>query len=157
MIVTMLWRLEGSPVIEADVATVEETADTDTADADTDTFTDVPDGEWYAAAVKWAAENKIVEGLGEGVFGPLNPVTREQLATILYRYSTYKKADLSAGESTDLSTFVDSTNVSSWAAAAVKWTVGEKIISGKGNNDLVPGGYASRVETAQMFMNFLTR
>ena len=170
MIVTMLWRLEGSPEVETEVATIDEIADLEESAPDTDAdsadnttsavpaaFTDVPDGEWYAAAVKWAAENKIVEGLGEGVFGPLNPVTREQLATILYRYSTYKKADLSAGESTDLSTFVDSTNVSSWAAAAVKWAVGEKIISGKGNNDLVPGGYASRVETAQMFMNFLTR
>ncbi|MBR5228464.1 MAG: S-layer homology domain-containing protein [Firmicutes bacterium] len=164
MIVTMLWRLEGSPGYGEE--TIEHEVIPEGSDISEETiehvvtlhgFTDVPDGEWYSVPVKWANEHKIVEGVAEGEFAPLSPVTREQLATILYRYAIYKGLDLKAGDSVDLSTYVDAAQVSEWSETAMQWACGSKIISGKGNNDLVPGGKASRVETAQMFMNFLTK
>ena len=143
MVVTMLWRMEGCP------KPVSASADP--------AFTDVEFGLWYSDAIEWAATNLIVEGIGEGLFGPMQPVTREQLATILYRYADMRAQDMSAGESTNILSYVDAESISEWAMTAMQWACGEGIISGKGNNDLVPGGYASRVETAQMFMNFLER
>lgn len=73
MLVTILWRLEGSPVVDSPVE-----------------FVDVPADEWYTAAVNWASANGIVNGYGEGVFGPLNDLTREQIMAILNRYAAYK-------------------------------------------------------------------
>lgn len=73
MLVTILWRLEGSPTVDA-----------------TSDFTDVPDGEWYSEAVKWAAANGLVNGYGDGKFGPLDDLTREQIMAILNRYADYK-------------------------------------------------------------------
>ena len=135
MIVTILWRLEGQPETDATLS-----------------FTDVESGVWYTDAVNWAASKSIVKGYSDTVFAPNDTVTREQLATILYRYAEYKEYDVSAKG--DLTTFADGANTSSWATEAMEWAVGYKLLSGKGGNVLDPTGTATRAEVAQIFMNF---
>ena len=117
-------------------------------------FTDVSSGDWYAAAVNWAASRGIVSGYGDGRFGPNDYVTREQLATMLRSFAVYKNAKSDA--SGDLSSFTDAENISSWAVDNVKWAVGNGIISGKGNGIIDPQGTATRAEMAQMVYKFMT-
>ena len=136
MIVTMLWRLEGEPVVNA-----------------ANPFDDVADGVWYTDAIIWAAENGIVEGYGNGKFGPNDDITREQLATIMYRYAKYKGYDVSA--SADLSGYTDVDKIGSWALDAMKWANAEGLIKGRTETTLVPQGKATRAETAAIFMRFI--
>ncbi|OUN08848.1 hypothetical protein B5G40_14325 [Flavonifractor sp. An9] len=135
MVVTILWRLEGQPETDATLS-----------------FTDVESGVWYTEAVRWAAAEGIVKGYSDTVFAPNDTVTREQLATILYRYAESKGYDVSAKG--DLTTFTDGAKTSSWAAEAMEWSVGSKLLSGKGGNVLDPTGTATRAEVAQIFTNF---
>ncbi len=135
MVVTILWRLEGSPVVNYAM-----------------NFGDVGSGVWYTEAVRWAASEEIVKGYSDTVFAPDDTVTREQLATILYRYAQYKGYDVSAKG--DLTTFTDGAKTSSWAAEAMEWAVGANLLSGKGGGVLDPTGTATRSEVAQIFMNF---
>ena len=114
-------------------------------------FNDVKDNTWYTDAVKWAAENKIVEGYNNN-YAPNDNITREHLAAILYRYSNVKGYDMS--KTSDLTEFNDKDKTSDWAKEAMKWAVGVGLIGGKGNNILDPKGAASRAEVAQIFMNF---
>lgn len=137
-IVTILWRLEGEP-----------------APAGANPFADVKADSWYADAVVWAAEEAIVNGYGDGSFAPNNNVTREQLAAILYRYAQYKGYDVSAGENTNILSFTDADEISSWAVDALQWAVAEGIMQGKGDGILDPAGTAKRCEVAKMMMNFL--
>lgn len=137
MFVTILWRLEGKPEVEAE-----------------NLFDDVAEGTWYTEAVIWAADKEVVKGYGNGSFGPDDPITREQLATILYRYSEYKEYDMSAGDSADLSVFTDADTVSDWALSAVKWAYAEKIVEGMGNGLLNPVGHATRAQAAAMLMRY---
>ena len=136
MIVTMLWRMEGSP---AYVGMSE--------------FTDVDNEQWYGQAVRWASAEGIVEGYSNTKFGPNDAVTREQLAAILYRYAQYKKANVSA--SADLGNFNDAASVSGWAVSAMQWAVGSGIINGMDGN-LVPAGNATRAQVATMLMRYST-
>ena len=115
-------------------------------------FTDVAADEWYADAVNWAAECGIVNGFGDGTFGPEQNITREQMAQILMNYAKYKGYDMTAKG--DVSAFTDAAEISGWAQDAVSWAVGEKLLSGKGNGILDPAGTATRAEVAQIFMNF---
>ena len=143
MVATMLWRLEGSPVVSGDT-----------------NFVDVTDGTWFADAVRWANANGIVTGYrdanGRGkVFNNDGAVTREQLATMLYRYAQYKKADVSVGEDTNILSYNDAQTVSGWAASAMQWAVGSGIINGVGS-DLVPAGNATRAQVATMLMRYST-
>ncbi len=135
MIVTMLWRLEGSPEAEASG------------------FTDLEAGSWYEAAVNWAAANEIVKGYNATTFGPTDPVTREQLATILYRYSEYKGT---RGEdfAVDMSKYTDFGDVSDWAVDAVTWCVGAGIINGMTETTIVPQGTGTRAQMATMLMRY---
>ncbi len=89
-------------------------------------FTDVADGQYYADAVAWAAANNIVGGYGNGLFGPNDTITREQMAAILYRYAQYKGYDVTA--STDLSDYSDVAQVSSYALAALQWANAEGLV-----------------------------
>lgn len=114
-------------------------------------FTDVAADAWYADAVNWAAANDIVNGYGNGKFGPEDSITREQMAVLLYNYAKFKGYDVTT--SGDLTTFSDDEKVSDWAEYAMKWAVGEKLINGS-NNALNPLGTASRAEVAQILMNF---
>ena len=114
-------------------------------------FSDVADGMWYTDAVNWAASNNIVSGMPDGTYAPNQALTREQMASILYRYAEYKGIDVSARD--DLSTFTDGTTVSPWAQDVVQWAVAEKLMSGNGN-ELQPKGTASRAQVATVLMNY---
>ena len=118
----------------------------------TGAFTDVPDYQWYANAVNWAASENIVAGMGDGIFVPNSPVTREQMAAILYRYAQYKGYDTT--KTADISDFTDGNKTSAWAVPAMQWAVGTGLISGQGDGILAPNGTATRAEVAQILMNF---
>ena len=135
MIVTILWRLEGSP------------AGSGTAD-----FTDVAASDYFAQAVAWAAQAGITSGYGDGTFGSDRDITREELAAMLYRYAAYKGYDVSTAAG--LSAYTDVADVSTYAAEAMAWAVGEGIISGKTSTTLLPQGPALRSEAAAMVMRF---
>lgn len=135
MIVSMLHRLEGSPAVGI---------------AD---FSDVASGDWYADPVAWAASEGIVGGYGDGTFGPNDPITREQMASILYRYADYKGLDVSARASLDA--YSDADSVSPWASDVMSWAVSEGIISGMTEDTLAPQDTATRAQVAAMFQRFL--
>ena len=136
MAVTILYRLEGSPDLDG------ENLGYPFADVDGDT--------WYSDAVYWARCNGIVDGVENNHFDPTGSLTREQMATVLYRYAQYKGADVSA--SGDLSGFVDSANVSDWAVDAVKWAVGSGLVNGVEGNALAPQGTSTRAQAAAVLM-----
>ncbi len=136
MIVTILYRLEGSPEVA------------------NSTFTDVASTEYYAKAVAWGEANGIVKGYGEGIFGPNDIITREQLAAIMYRYSNYKKYDVSAGEDTNILSYNDISELSEYAVSSMQWACGESLVSGIGNNLLAPRGNATRAQVAMILMRY---
>ena len=133
MIVTMLYRLEKEP-------------ETDLAD-----FPDVVPGEWYTAAVAWGGPSGIVKGYDNGNFGPMDSITREQLAAFLFRYAQLKGYDVTGRD--DLSAFADAENVSAWALEAVQWAVSEGLLKGTGSG-LNALGTATRSETAAVLVRF---
>ena len=135
MIVTILHRLEGTPAPDAQAP-----------------FTDVPAGQYYAEAVAWAAANGIVNGTSDTTFAPLNNITREQMAAILYRYAQYKEYDVSG--SADLSAFTDAASISDYAVSALQWAVDAGLINGKGNGILDPKGSATRAEVSAILSRF---
>ena len=116
-------------------------------------FEDVSDGAWYADAVNWAASHEIVGGYGNGTYGPGTPITREQLATILYRYAQYKGYDVRVGEDTNILSYTDASKISAYAIAAMQWACGAGIMEGY-DGALTPGGTATRAEVATMLMRF---
>lgn len=135
MVVTILYRLEGEPAVSGK-----------------STFADVVGTAWYANAVEWAAKNKIVDGYGNGKFGPEDVITREQMVAILYRYAAFKGLDMT--KTADLSKFTDSGKISSWAKPALSWANAEGLISGKSGDVLDPLGTATRAEVATILRNF---
>ena len=136
MAVTILYRLEGSPDLDGENLGYP--------------FADVDGNAWYGDAVYWARCNGIVDGVENNHFDPTGSLTREQMATVLYRYAQYKGADVSA--SGDLSGFVDSANVSDWAVDAVKWAVGTGLVNGVEGNALAPQGTSTRAQAAAVLM-----
>ena len=141
MLVTVLYRAEGSP----DVSGLE------------NPFKDV-DESWYTDAVCWAAANQIVNGVSDGVFAPDDPVTREQMVTILYRYTDYKGKVSEARA--DLDGFPDADQVRSYAKEAMRWAVAEEIIQGSaegGKTYLLPANSATRAEIAALLMRFVEK
>ena len=118
-------------------------------------FADVEDAAYYAHAISWAAENGIVEGYGNGLFGPDDHITREQLAAILYRYADFKGIDISAGEGVDLTAYTDFGEISDYAQSALRWMVGSGLCEGKGDGVLDPQGYATRAEAAAVLQRYL--
>lgn len=137
MIVTILYRLEGEPVVD-----------------DAMGFTDVAGDAYYAEAVRWAASEGIVGGYGGGLFGSEDAVTREQLAVILYRYAVYKGYDVSIGESTNILSYDDFADLSEYAIPAMQWACGAGVITGVTDATLVPQGEATRAQVAAMLMRF---
>ena len=135
MLATILYRLAGEPAVSGDLP-----------------FTDVESGTWYTDAVLWAAQNGIVNGLGENTFAPMNTLTREQLVTMLYRYAEAKGYDVSA--SADLSGYPDAGQVQDYAQPAMAWAVAENIIQGMEDGTLKPAGNASRAQIATILMRF---
>ena len=114
----------------------------------TNHFTDVANGAWYTDAITWAAEKGVVSGYGNGMFGPDDSITREQLATILWRYAG------SPASTGNLDSFTDANDVDTWAVDALRWAEENKIISGKGDGILDPVGKATRAEVAAMLMRY---
>ena len=134
MMITMLWRMEGEPTA---------------AGGNGAAFSDVPKDEWYTDAVSWGASHEIIVGY-QGKYLPNDTITREEMAAILYRYTKMKGKDVSAAETASLAAFTDADEISDWAVPAVKWAVGNGIIKGNGNNDILPLGGACRAEAAAM-------
>ena len=137
MVVTILYRLAGEPDVSGDVA-----------------FTDVEPGLWYTDAVLWAAEKGIVNGISETEFAPAGDLTREQLATVLYRYAEGMGYDVSA--SVDLSGFPDAGDIQDYAMEALSWAVAEGLLQGFEDDSLQPGGTATRAQIATILMRFLS-
>jgi hypothetical protein len=136
-------------------------ADAEWGDADAP-FDDVLPGKWYTDAVAWAAANGIVNGVGDNKFAPDEPVTREQFATILYRY--YEWASALDGVRQDaaptdgganLAVYADAGDISDWASEAVKWAVGQGVITGKPGGLIDPQGTATRAESAAMLRRYI--
>ena len=138
MIVTILYRLEGSPDIEDEIWGYP--------------FRDVDADAWYATAVYWARMNGIVAGYSDELFGPNDTITREQMATILYHYAQYKGYDTTA--KADLSQYTDAAQVGSWAAAAIRWANAEGLVSGTSATTLTPKGSATRAQAAMLLALF---
>ncbi|MBQ8585952.1 MAG: S-layer homology domain-containing protein [Butyricicoccus sp.] len=117
-------------------------------------FTDVARGLWYTSAIDWAAENGVISGYGNGMYGPNDVLTREQLAVILYYYAQSKGYDVSVGEDTNILSYADALSISSWAMPAMQWACAEDILT-----DV--GGYiratepATRADVAEAFMAFM--
>ena len=138
MMATILWRMEGSP-----------------APKGKNSFTDVETGKWYADAITWTAENGIFAGYGKDKFGPDDPITREQLAAIFYRYADYKGYDLTVKGNLDK--FKDADKITDYAKTAMQWAVGSGLVKGKSGNLLDPQGTATRAEIAAMLHRFIEK
>lgn len=136
MLATVLWRLEN----EQDVTIP-------------DAFTDVEAGSWYEAGVIWATEHGIVNGFGGGICRPLDDVSREQMATMLFRYAGYLGIDTTPAG--DLAAFSDGADVSDYAVVAMKWAVGVGLLQGKEGNALDPLGDATRAEAATIMQRLI--
>ena len=139
MLVTILYRMENEPRCFGSAA-----------------FSDVKPGAYYEKAVVWASQNNIVSGYTDGTFRPDAPVTREQLASILYRYTLYRGQDVSAGETTSLTGYGDAQAVSSYALPAMRWACGTGILQGA-NGKLNPSGLATRAQLAAILHRYLTK
>ena len=139
-LVTILWRLEGSP-----------------EPADTVSFGDIADGAWYAKAVRWAAGSGVVKGYDNGNIGPDDAVTREQMVTILYRFAQHKGYDVSAVEDTNTLSFNDTLTVSEYAIPAMQWACGSGMVNGiaqEGEMFLAPKDTTTRAQIATLMMRF---
>lgn len=137
MLVTILYRVEGSPRLESD-----------------STFSDVSLSDWYGAPIIWAAENGIVNGVSETEFAPNNAITREQIAAIMYRYANAKGYDVTQGGMA-VREYEDYESISSWASEAMQWAVNTKLINGKTETTVCPQDNATRAEAATIIMRFI--
>ncbi len=135
MLATVLYRLEGSPTVSSATA-----------------FTDVKAGSWYEDGVRWAELNGIVNGVSTDQFSPDADLTREQIATMLYRYSQYKEYDVTMSGS--LTDYTDGDSVSSYAVAGMKWAVGSGYLRGVTAETLCPKESANRAQVATILMRF---
>ncbi|MCC8156695.1 MAG: S-layer homology domain-containing protein [Oscillospiraceae bacterium] len=137
MIVTILYRLEGEPAVTGASG-----------------FADVADDAWYAEAITWASQIGIVSGYGDGNYGPDDIITREQMATILFRYAQTKGYS-NTGEAASLLSFADSGEAGEYAVPALQWAVGSGIIEGTGTATLSPLGSATRAQIAAVLVRLI--
>ena len=138
MLVQMLYNREGRPAVSGGTS-----------------FGDVEDGAWYADAVNWAVQTGVAQGYDNGNFGPDDPITREQLAALLYRYALAKGYEADAGSQAALSAYGDAGEVSGYALPAMRWACDAGIVTGVTESALEPRGTATRAQAATMFMRFL--
>ena len=136
MMATILWRMEGSLAPKGE-----------------NSFTDVEAGRWYADAITWATENGIFAGYSKDKFGPDDPITREQLTAIFYRYADYKGYKLTV--TGNLDKFEDADKITDYAKTVMQWAVGNGLIKGKAETLLDPQGTATRAEIAAMLHRFV--
>ena len=137
-LVQLLWNLEGKPTA-----------------GETVTFIDVGDDAWYADAVRWAVTENLIFGESNKTFLPDNTITREQLATVLYRYAQYKGYDTTIGENTNILSYDDAFDISEYAIASVQYAVGSGFMKGKAENTFNPKDNVTRAETAQILYRFI--
>lgn len=135
MMVTMLYRMAGSPAVSGGSA-----------------FSDVPSGKWYSDAVQWASANGVVNGVGRDRFAPEAQITREQMASMMMRYAQFNQYNTS--KSADLSAFNDAGSISSWALESMKWANAAGLINGRTASTIAPQGTATRAEAATILMRF---
>lgn len=140
MLVAMLWRAEGRPTAEQDI-----------------TFADVPDGQWYTEAVRWAVAKNIVSGYSSTQFGPNDPVTREQAAAFLYRYARMKGSDISVQDETVLKKYTDAGKISKYAVTPIAWAVENGIIAGTSTTTLSPKEQATRAQVAAFLVRYIEK
>ena len=134
MFVTVLYRMEKEPQAQASP------------------FSDIAGGSYYEKAVAWANANGIVKGVSDAEFAPDESITREQMAAMIYRYAAYKKMDLSAGESTNILSYADYSDISDYAVSAMRYAAGSGIINGMTADTLSPKGISTRAQAAAVFM-----
>ena len=135
---TILYRSAGSPEVTYD-----------------NRFSDIPANDWYSDAVIWANNVGVVTGLTATTYGPEAVITREQMATMMYRYANY--LEYNTGTLADLDSYTDASKVSSYAVEPMRWAVGNGIINGKTSTTLDPLGQATRAECATIIMRFLEK
>lgn len=131
MLAMVLYRLAGSPVVSGQ-----------------DSFTDTIEGSWYSGAILWSSQRGVISGYGSGLFGTNDPITREQIATILWRYDGSPKSENS-------NDFADESAIASYAMDAVDWIRSNGIMNGKGGNMFDPKGNATRAEVATILRNYV--
>ncbi|MGC6588845.1 S-layer homology domain-containing protein [Paenibacillus sp. Dod16] len=137
MLATVLWRMDSSPLAN-----------------DAMSFEDVAPGTWYTEAIRWANSAGIISGYNSQTFGTNDYVTREQIATLVFRYEKYKNGDIDITEQLD---FADSNQVRDWATESVAWAKQNNIMNGKPGNRFDPQGQASRAEVAAVLMGYRSR
>ena len=134
-IITILYRMEGSPTVLYHAG-----------------YSDVAANSWYSDAVEWADEYGIAKGYGNGTFGPDDPITREQFATILFRYAAYKEYDLITPS--DMKAYTDIAQISPWAMDGVKWANTIGLLQGRTETTLAPAAISTRAEAATLIFRF---
>ncbi|TBL69082.1 S-layer homology domain-containing protein [Paenibacillus thalictri] len=137
MLATVLWRVDGSRLV-----------------SDAISFEDVASGAWYTEAIRWANSTGIMEGYHSRTFGSNDPVTREQIAALMFRYEKYRNSGVGVEGKLD---FADSDQVGDWAAEAVVWVKQNQVMNGKPGNLFDPKGAASRAEVATILMGYRSR
>ena len=137
MMATLLYRIAGEPEITGDIA-----------------FTDVKADEWYTNAVIWASGNGLMKGFGDGIFGGEETLTREQIATVLYRYAGMLGLDVSTRA--DMAQYSDSDKISDWAEEAMSWTLAAGLFDGRVKTEIVPNGEVARAEIAFILAQFIS-
>lgn len=138
MLVTVLYRHAGEPATNRSIP-----------------FSDVDMGAYYANAVSWAKQNGIISGINENEFAPNDNITREQIATIIYRYAKYKGFDVSDGENTNILSYNDVNNISEYAISSMQYACGSGLMVGKTNSTLNPKDNATRAEIAAILHRFI--
>ena len=136
-IVTILWRLENSPVVNYLLQ-----------------FEDVAAEKYYTEAIRWAASEGIASGYGNGRFGPDDPITRQQLAAMLWRYAQHTEQDVSVGDDTNILSYEDAFDISEYAIPAMQWACGTGVMGGYGNGYLGPNDGATRAQAAAMLQRY---
>ena len=138
MLVTILWRADNSPYVNYAMK-----------------LNDVGENEYYTEAVRWAASEKIVEGVTETEFAPNDNITREQIAVIMHRYAKYKNYDVSVGDNTNILSYDDFADISDYAIGAMQYAAGAGLIKGRSASTLNPKDNATRAETAAILERFI--
>jgi hypothetical protein len=139
MAATILWRLAGEPSVQF-----------------TPVFNDVRAGQWYSEAITWGSENGILLGIGQNLFNPTGQLTREQFAAIMFRFAQFMEVDTAVPAAHTLSVFADYANVGTWAVEYMRWANYTGLITGIDARTLLPGGTATRAQTAAILYRFLT-
>ncbi len=140
MFVTILFRMENEPVVNFALM-----------------FADVLPAQWYTEAVRWAASEKIVSGTDENTFGTDDPITREQMAAIIYRYAKYKNIDTTEAENTNILSYEDYSDISEYAIPALQYASGAGIMTGKTDKTINPSDTSTRAEAAAVIMRILNK